>query len=103
VSTAAPRHLCGSGSRAAALLLRAVGRLHELVEAITESPSEVADVESSFDPLSRPLAIQMERDFGFSWMLPRDDVVLSGLYRLSASRTDERRSLVLHALILTDG
>src|SRR5215471_13058740 len=77
-------------------------RSDQLVEAIPESTTEVADVESPLDRLSRALAIQMERNVRLSRMLPRYDVVLSRLHRLSAARTDERHSLVHQTLILAN-
>jgi hypothetical protein len=67
-------------------------RLQELVEEIAKPTSEVTDVESPLDGPRRLLPVQMERDFRLVWMLPRNDVVLSDLDRLSAARTDERRS-----------
>src|SRR5215471_11522495 len=76
-------------------------RSDQLVEAIPESTTEVADVESPLDA-PRLFPVQMKGNFSLYSMLPRDDVVLSGFDRLSAARTDERRSFVHYALILTN-
>jgi hypothetical protein len=72
----------------------------ELIEEITDSTPEVADVESPFDAPSRTLAVQMERELRLSGMLPRHHEILSRLHRLSASRTERLRSLGRHASIL---
>jgi hypothetical protein len=77
-----------------------LGTLHELVEEIAEPTAEMLDVESPLG--ARRFAVQMEGNFSLYAMLPRDDIVLSGLDRLSAARTDKRRS-VLHLIsILPD-
>jgi len=77
-------------------------RSDQLVEAVPESTTEVADVESPLDA-PRLLPVQMERDFRFSRMLPRDDVVLSGLDGMSAGGTHEGRSFVHQTVILANG
>jgi hypothetical protein len=63
-------------------------------------PSEVADMKSSLDSVSKVIPIQVEDETWLEPVLLGDDVVITGSYRPSATRTNVQRRLTAQQSIV---